>query len=194
MGAGVNGTQIPVVGGDARVAAVVKTILEDEGLAVARLTPASPAVLRDAVAHLEPASILLHGAGRGDSGQSWRDAAGLRRRARPIPVIMFPFSASADARATYEARLGTSRRSQDAAVAAVLLEKPFDLDELVALVVGVLGHDDGPVPGSVGTDEVGDGRAHDEHCPAGRRVAAGGVGGARAGSAIAPVPAADPRR
>lgn|SRR3954454_3560280 len=131
--------QVLVVEDNLEIAGLVKDILEEEGLAVALLTPAAPAALQAAVVRWQPDCILLDGAGRDDYGQSWHDAAWLHQRARSIPVIMF----SVDVQATQEARAGTSTRSQAAAFAAIL-SKPFELDDLVAAVTGVLSQRHGP--------------------------------------------------
>ena len=128
------GVQVLVVEDDAAIAALVKEILEEEGWAVTLLSPAAPAVLQATVVRLAPDCILLDGAGRAGYGQSWLDAAWLHQWARTIPVIMF----SVDAHATHEARVGASTRSRVAAFAGVV-EKPFEVDELVAAVTRVLG-------------------------------------------------------
>jgi two-component system response regulator MprA len=129
-----------VIDDDPAIGAIVQEILEEEGLAVTLLRPPpAAAALRAAVARLEPDCVLLDGAGRGDYGPSWPAAAWLRARAQPVPVIMF----SADRRATAEGRAGASARSQTAGFAAIL-DKPFDLDALVALVRAVLRRGAGP--------------------------------------------------
>ena len=125
-------TRVLVVEDDAALAALVKDILEDAGHAVTVLTPAAPATLQEAVRRLRPDCILLDGAGRGDYGSSWHDAAQLHTRARGVPVIMF----SADGPSTTEARAGQSARSRAAAFAGIL-EKPFDLEQLLMLITEV---------------------------------------------------------
>ena len=77
-------TRVLVVEDDALLGAVVKDILEDDGLAVTVLAPASPAVLHDAVRRWEPACILLDGAGRttGARGATRHSCTALRR---PLP-------------------------------------------------------------------------------------------------------------
>jgi two-component system response regulator MprA len=128
-----------VIDDDPAIGATVKEILEDAGLAVTVLRPPPTAALCAAVARVAPDCVLLDGAGRGDYGPSWPAAAWLRARAHPVPVIMF----SADRHATAEGRAGASARSRAAGFAAVL-DKPFDLDALVALVRAVLRRGAGP--------------------------------------------------
>ena len=112
---------------------LVEGILAEEGWQVSVLTDTAAETVRAAVDRLEPDCILLDGAGRGDFGTSWLEAAAIHERARPIPVIMF----SVDGRATEEAEEGTSARSVRAGFAAVL-PKPFDLNTLLATVAAAL--------------------------------------------------------
>jgi DNA-binding response OmpR family regulator len=127
------GKLVLVVDDDQHIAGLVREILEEEGWRVSVLTDTTTEPVRAAVDRLEPDCILLDGAGRGDYGPSWLDAAALRARARPIPVIMF----TAAQRAADEAHAGVSARSVGAAFAAVL-PKPFELETLVATVAAVL--------------------------------------------------------
>src|SRR5688572_9558256 len=90
------------------IATLVDVVLEDAGWAVTVRPPTSPELLRIAVEQLDPDCGLLDRSGRGDYGQSWGDAAWLRERASPIPVIMF----TVDARAVREARACISERRQ----------------------------------------------------------------------------------
>jgi hypothetical protein len=80
--------------------------------------------------------VRLDSGGRGTVPEdSWVEAAWLHDRARPVPVVMF----TVDARTTREARVGASVRSQAAAYFAVL-DKPFDLDDLLDTVALAVGH------------------------------------------------------
>lgn len=128
------GKQVLVIDDDQDIAAIVREVLEGEGWRVAVLADPATETVRAAVDRLEPDCILLDGAGQGDYGQSWLDAAAIHARARPIPVVMF----TVDRRATDEAAAGESARSAAAAFAAVL-PKPFDLGTLVATVAAVVG-------------------------------------------------------
>src|SRR5687767_8460824 len=96
---GTQGTQVLVVEDEPVIGALVKQMLEEAGWVVVVVSPMSPELLHIAVDHLEPACVLLDGAGHGDYGQSWLDAAWLHARARPVPVLMF----SADGAAVGEA-------------------------------------------------------------------------------------------
>lgn len=130
----VNSGCVLVVEDDAAIAQLVQTVLTEEGLMVALLRSVSTEMLREWVDREVPGCVLLDGAGRGAGfGESWQDAAWLGARVPPVPVIMF----SADWGASEEARACQSARSQAAAFAAVL-DKPFDLDALVATVTRIV--------------------------------------------------------
>ena len=118
-----------IVEDDQDLAAVVQSILEEEGLITVRLRPGTEAALQEAATRLRPRCILLDGAGRAGYGRSWSDAAWLHAHLPAIPVLMF----SADAMATREAQEDASSRSQAAAFAGIL-NKPFEIDELIGLV------------------------------------------------------------
>ena len=118
-----------VVDDDEDVGEVIAAILTDEGYTVHTLTDVSDESFRTAIGQLEPDLILLDGAGRGEYGEGWLEAARVHVRPRPIPVIMLTGHAS-DAR---EAAAGGTERAQTAAFAAVLL-KPFGLDTLIDIV------------------------------------------------------------
>lgn len=64
---------------------------------------------------------------------AWTNAAWMRDRSRPIPVIMFTAHTSELA----EARMGLSERSKKAAFVG-FLSKPFDLGVLVETVARVV--------------------------------------------------------
>jgi CheY-like chemotaxis protein len=119
-----------VVEDDAVIAELVRSVLADEGFAVAVLPGVRSDALRAAVNRLEPDCVLLDGESSvAGYGTSWTDAAWARRRGRTIPVVMF----TAFGDAGREGAEGESDRSRAAGFAAVL-PKPFDLDELVATV------------------------------------------------------------
>src|SRR5687768_14218770 len=111
---------------DAAVVALLKAILREEGYRLTVLTHPTEDTLRATVGQVEPEVVLLDGAGSGQYGRSWLDAAWLHERSRSVPVVMF----SADARATAEAELLETPRSRDAHFFHIL-RKPFDLDGLL---------------------------------------------------------------
>ena len=126
-------TQVLIIEDEPVIGALVKATLEEAGFSVMVLAPMSPDLLRIAVERLRPACILLDGSNHADYGQSWGDAAWLRAREQPVPVLMF----SSDCNALTEAWIGTSERSRAAAFAGIV-EQPFDLDVLEAAVAGVV--------------------------------------------------------
>ena len=123
-----------VIDGDRDIADIVYVVLSDAGYLVSVLASVDPDAIRTAVGQIEPDCVLLDGAGPPGYGTSWTEAAWLKRRDRPIPVIMF----TVDLPARQEAREMTSARSQAAGFHAVL-NKPFDLDELLEVVAGAVG-------------------------------------------------------
>ena len=125
--------RVLVVEDDEAIGALVEMILEGEGIPVAVVRECSPDELERWVRRELPSCVLLDGAGKDGFGESWHTAARLRAHAPPIPVVMF----SADHAATVEARTGRSARSRDAGFAAVL-DKPFELDALLAAVTGIV--------------------------------------------------------
>jgi CheY-like chemotaxis protein len=76
-----------------------------------------------------PSSAVHDGRGHDDYGESWQTAAWLKQRPAPVPVIML----TGHRRVAEEARAGETPRSQAASFVAIL-EKPFNLDDLVAAV------------------------------------------------------------
>jgi CheY-like chemotaxis protein len=131
--------KVLVVEDDPVLGDLVHTILVDEGytasvLGAPFLGRAEPGALRAAVGRLEPDCVLLDSGGRGAYDASWDEAAWLHDRSRPVPVVMF----TVDARSTAEARAGATARSRSAGFFAVL-DKPFDLDDLLATVAGAVG-------------------------------------------------------
>jgi CheY-like chemotaxis protein len=93
------------------------------------LGDAQSSVVRAEVTRLEPDVVLLDGTGRAGYGASWMNAAWMRERTRPIPVIMF----TAHLVELAEAQIGISERSKKAAFVG-FLPKPFDLQVLVETV------------------------------------------------------------
>jgi CheY-like chemotaxis protein len=123
-----------VIDADQDIADIVYVVLSDAGYLVSVLASVDPDAIRTAVGQLEPDCVLLDGASPAGYGTSWTEAVWLSRRDRPIPVIMF----TVDLPARREAREATSARSQAAGFHAVL-NKPFDLDELLEVVASAVG-------------------------------------------------------
>lgn len=124
-----------VIDSDRDIAEIVYAVLTDAGFMVSVLVSVEHDAVCTAIGRLEPDCVLLDGDSAGDYGQSWGEAAWLGTRDRHVPVIMF----TVDQRAQREAREATSARSQVAQFEAVL-NKPFDLDELVDVVARAVGH------------------------------------------------------
>ena len=128
---GARGTVL-VVEDDGALGDLLTALLTDQGYAVSVLRRAGSDAIRVAVNRLEPDCVLLDGLGAA-GGASWADAVWVRRRGRPVPVVMVT-ARGADAA---EAEAGETPRSRAAGVAAVVVA-PFDLDELVATVARVV--------------------------------------------------------
>jgi CheY-like chemotaxis protein len=111
------------------VASVVTEVLREEGFTVCSLATVQVETVQHAVLRIEPDLVLLDGEGAAGYGQSWRTAAWLHARMRPIPAIMF----TAHAADLAEAQSSETPRSQHAAFAEVI-SKPFDLGALIAAV------------------------------------------------------------
>ena len=122
-----------VIDDDEDLAPILREVLGEEGWRVSVLADTAVETVRAAIERLEPDCILLDGEGAGEFGESWFEAAAIRQRARPIPVIMF----TVDGRATLEAQVGTSPRTVRAGFAGVI-PKPFEVDALVATVAAAL--------------------------------------------------------
>jgi DNA-binding response OmpR family regulator len=118
-----------VVEGDRDIGNLLEDLLSGEGYAVSLLSARMGETVQEVVGRLRPDCVLLDGDVRGGYGQSWADAAWIRTRTTPVPVILF----SAEQGATAEARMNQSERSQDAGFSSVLA-KPFELDELLRVV------------------------------------------------------------
>jgi DNA-binding NtrC family response regulator len=119
-----------IVDDDRDISSLVAEVLTDEGFAVVELADLQSDAIQHEVTRVEPDVVLLDGWDATGYGQSWLDAAWLHARARPIAVIMFT-SHTAELQ---EAQLGESERSQAAAFVG-LVAKPFDLQELIDIVV-----------------------------------------------------------
>lgn len=122
-------SKVLIVDDDRDIAELVQTLLTDEGFDAVVLSDLGSDVIRAAVGQVEPDCILLDSEGSHEYGHAWLDAAWVRARDRPVPVIMF----SAHGTAVREAREGTSPRSQAAGFAAII-GKPFDIDELLEMI------------------------------------------------------------
>jgi FixJ family two-component response regulator len=81
------------------------------------------------VEQLEPHCVVLDGHGVLDYGEGWDTAAWLHQRDPVVPTVML----TGHQAAVREAQEQVSPRSRTAGFVAVL-EKPFELDELVAAI------------------------------------------------------------
>jgi len=115
------------------ISQIVGEVLSDEGFVISKLADAHPAVIQAEVDRLEPDVVLLDGGDTTGYGSSWMNAAWMRGRSRPIPVIMFTAHTSELA----EAQMGVSERSKNAGFVG-FLSKPFDLRVLVETVACVV--------------------------------------------------------
>jgi DNA-binding response OmpR family regulator len=122
-----------IVDDDQDISKIVAEVLSEEGFVISELRDARPATIQAEIARLEPDVVLLDGGDGRDYGYSWLNAAWMRERTRPIPVIMF----TARARELAEAQLGVSERSKSAAFVG-FLPKPFDMRILVETVARVV--------------------------------------------------------
>jgi CheY-like chemotaxis protein len=123
-----------VVDDDRDIAELVEAILSDAGYTVSLLYQLDPETVTAAVGRLEPDCVLLDSSDSRDYGDSWTLAQRFAERERPVPVVMF----TANAAANQEARTNVSDRSQAARFAGVLA-KPFDLEEVLAVVAHATG-------------------------------------------------------
>jgi FixJ family two-component response regulator len=114
---------------DRDIAEIVQAVLTDEGYATSCLYSLDDDALLRTVGKLEPDCVLLDSASSGGYEEGWAEAAALHLRRRKIPVVMF----TAHTADVAEAREATSPRAKAADFAAVL-EKPFNLDDLIAAV------------------------------------------------------------
>ena len=119
---------------DRDIAEVVQAILADEGYRVSCVYDISDDALMRAVGRVEPDMILLDSASASDYSDAWNLAATLHHRFRPVPVVMF----TGHSKAVREAKEGESKRSEKASFAGIL-EKPFNLDELLETVSAAVG-------------------------------------------------------
>ena len=130
-----------VIEDDRALGRLLDDLLSEVGYAVALLQNVREEPVRDAVARLEPDCILLDSEGMAGYTQSWIDAAWIRERERPVPVVMF----TVDSGAAAEALAAESERSRRAAFFAVLA-KPFDLDILLDTVARAVATSAGAAP------------------------------------------------
>ncbi len=121
--------RVLIVDDDHDISRIVAEVLSEEGFYISELGEAQSSVIRAEVARVEPDIVLLDGSVGAGYGASWMNAAWMRERTRPIPVIMF----TAHLAELAEARMGMSDRSKKAAFVG-FLAKPFDLSVLVETV------------------------------------------------------------
>jgi CheY-like chemotaxis protein len=129
-----SGPRILCVDDDRDIAEIVQAVLHDEGYAISCLYSAQHDTLARTVGQLEPDCVLLDSASSSGYDQAWIDAASLGTRSRRVPVVMF----TAHSRDAAEAREGTTSRALAANFVAVL-EKPFNLDDLLEAVATATG-------------------------------------------------------
>ena len=122
-----------IVDDDYDISTIVAEVLTAEGFLVSELSDPHPATIQAEVARLEPDVVLLDGGAGSGYGHSWVNAAWMRERSRPIPVIMFTGHTTELA----EAQIGLTERSKRAAFVG-FLSKPFDLGDLVEIVSRVV--------------------------------------------------------
>jgi DNA-binding NtrC family response regulator len=120
--------RVLIVDDDRDISTMVAEVLSDEGFVISELRNAQLTAIQAEIARVEPDVVLLDGDGR-DYGYSWVNAAWMRQRNRPIPVIMF----TAHAEALIEAEMAVSDRARNAAFVGILA-KPFDVQTLVETV------------------------------------------------------------
>ena len=123
-----------VVDDDRDIGDLVVAVLTDAGYAVSLLAQVEPELVAAAAGQLEPDCILLDSTSPTGYGASWAIAEHLAVRGRPVPVVMF----TAHAHDVREAAAHTSVRSQAARFAGIL-PKPFDLEDLLAVVARAVG-------------------------------------------------------
>lgn len=114
---------------DRDIAEIVQAVLADEGYAISCLYSLEDDALLRTIGRLEPDCVLLDSSTSAAYGASWAEAAAMALRDRAIPVVMF----TAHTKDAAEARERVTERAQAAHFAAIL-EKPFELDDLIAAV------------------------------------------------------------
>src|ERR1700730_18322426 len=100
-----------IVDDDRDISGIVAEVLSAEGFAVSELGDAHPTLIQAEVSRLEADVVLLDGGEGIGYGHSWVNAAWMRERTPPIPVIMF----TGHTREIAEAQIGLSERSKKAA-------------------------------------------------------------------------------
>jgi DNA-binding response OmpR family regulator len=118
-----------IIEDDEDIGNLLEELLTDEGYAVALLRSREAESVADAVERIGPDCVLLDGYVPGNYDASWADAAWMRAQEAAVPVIMF----SADQRATAEAKMNLTERSQAAGFCSVL-PKPFEIDDLLRVI------------------------------------------------------------
>ena len=127
--------RVLIIDHDRDIAELARAILQDEGYDVTIVTTRTPDAIAAAIGAVEPDAVLLDGEDEWRGyGNSWKEAARLAKRERRVPVVMF----TAHTRDVEEAEARTSERSRDAEFAGIV-RKPFELDDLVAVVAKATG-------------------------------------------------------
>lgn len=126
------GQNVLVVEDDAALSELVREVLAEAGYHP--IVISDHALIAQSVKQWRPRCVLLDGEllSTGAS-RSWHDAAALHRVDPELPVVLL----TADTEAVREARLGRTYRSRAAAFAGII-GKPFDLEELLAVVRAVV--------------------------------------------------------
>lgn len=125
-----------VVDDDRDMLDLVTQVLTDEGFAVSTLMDVRDGPVLALVGQLEPDCVLLDSFSHGDYESPWELAAKLTSRPRPVPVIMF----TCHREAATEARAGRSSRALAAGFSGIV-EKPFELDDLLEAVARAVDSD-----------------------------------------------------
>jgi CheY-like chemotaxis protein len=125
--------QVLVVENDPGIVGVVELALTTEGYAVTATTNQGLTRMQDLVEQLAPACVLLGGNWLLAEDDLWSLATWLAARTPPVPVVMF----TGDLETIQEAEKNESARSQAAGFSAVL-GKPFEIDDLLAVVASAV--------------------------------------------------------
>lgn len=132
------GRNVLVVEDDVTLSELVSEVLTDAGYRP--LVISDHALIADTVERWHPRCVLLDGElPTTGASRSWRDAAALHRANPDLPVILL----TGDTAALAEARLARSYRSRSAAFAGII-GKPFDIEELLAVVKGAVDGSNAP--------------------------------------------------
>jgi FixJ family two-component response regulator len=123
-----------VVDDDHDISGLVDAILTDTGYHVALLHHLAPDLIIATVQQLRPACLLLDSRTHPEYGTPWEQAARLTTTALAVPVVLFTVRGAE----TAEAQAQLSPRSQAAHFTDVL-EKPFELEDLLDVVARAVG-------------------------------------------------------